>query len=310
MKMFANRNLCVFLLTGVLFLGLATAICAAPAFHLPGTALHKPPIIDQVGNAHLYNPRAPLTRGGKRLIGAAVPLSGTVKVLALKVQFPLTYDQNASGTGQFPYSTWGPASQQGYLQQRCNSLQTYYTEVSHGQVNLQVTLNPQVITLPNAMSTYAQGLSNEMTAASGGAADIMADTLTAITTNNLNITFAGYDIVMLIHAGCGQEVSSSFQQAVKRMTISGRTMYTESITPRRTGRSFTAMPWCRKRNVAMKPSCRPIQPFPVTWPMSRTPPRTPIRSARTGGIALACGVMKSGMRSDCRICMIPVTRRE
>lgn len=195
MKKSASRDLVLLLLTGVLLLGAAfPAVSVQVAPGLPG---RTETVVDRVGNDRLHNARAPLTRNGMRILGASVPLSGTVNLLAIPVQFTTDTDPNTSGTGTFPYKTWGPAADPNYLQSRLQAMCDYYADTSKGKITLQYTLTT-VVSLKNAMSKYAADYQT------GNPNTIMTDVVAAA---DGQINFASADIIMLIHAGCGQEIT-------------------------------------------------------------------------------------------------------
>jgi len=203
MKKTAYRKSVLLVLAGVLLLGLGWPAHSVPVPPYMSHTRHEV-LKDGVGNASLYHPSMAKTRNGLRMIGSSVPTTGTVRLLAIPVQFQADTDPASSGTGQMPYKTWGPASTPGYLQDRVTKLSDYYADTSKGKVTLICTL-ASVVTLPNTMAKYAQDMQNAQTI--DQFSSIMTDTVNAITTNSLNISFAGYDIVMLIHAGCGQEMT-------------------------------------------------------------------------------------------------------
>ncbi len=182
-------RLLVVLLAGSLGLRISAM---PPAPWLPQT---REAVRDQVGNAWLSRGRAVYTRSGQRAVGAAVPTSGTVRLLAIPVQFEADTDPLTSGTGRFPYRTWGPASTPGYLLERLAKIRQYFAEVSANTVDLQYTLT-EVVTLPKTIAAYSVLVATDPTV-------FMRDLVTA---GDANINFANADIIMAIHAGAGQEM--------------------------------------------------------------------------------------------------------
>ena len=198
MKRYESCILCIRLLSIALAVLLSGMALVAPSLsRTPGRARER--VRDQVGNAHFFNAKAPVARSGMRLLGARVPVTGSVKVLAIPVQFVQDDDPLTSGRGVFPYRTWGPASTPGYLADRLNKVKAYYSEVSGGRVTMSFTLYPAV-TLSKKMATYVDNIngSDPLKIYS-----ILSDTVNTI---DATVNFAQYDIVMLIHAGSGAEI--------------------------------------------------------------------------------------------------------
>ncbi|HEY3417443.1 MAG TPA: M6 family metalloprotease domain-containing protein, partial [Armatimonadota bacterium] len=181
-------------LAGALLLGATGPVLAMPA---PRWSPVRTEVIrDQVGNYTLWGGRARQTRAAGRIIGESVPTYGTVRLLAIPIEFQPDNDATTSGTGIFPYKSWGPASQPGYLNTRLQQLSAYYASVSGGRVTLTCKKEDPV-RLPMPMSYYSSDATY---------ADLMYDTL-AMADNKIN--FAQYDIIMLIHAGAGLEIQSA-----------------------------------------------------------------------------------------------------
>lgn len=197
----------------VMTLGGAFAVPAAPWLH--GV---KEPVRDILGNRHLRDSRAPITLNGRRLVGAAVPTTGTVRLLAIPVEFAIDTDPLTTGTGRMPYRTWGPAADTSYLQNRLQAVRDYFTEISHGQVTVVPTLTAKV-TLAKPMADYSADVaSNDF----DRALNIMRDVVTA---GDAAINFADADIIMLIHAGAGQEMNANSKD-IWSHSISGASINT------------------------------------------------------------------------------------
>lgn len=198
MSILTNRIMCVRLISLLVLLSVGGLLQAAPL--APWSPRQHEPFRDRVGNPRLHNSKAAVTRAGHRLLGAEVPTAGTVRLLAIPVQFAPDEDANTSGTGEFPYATWGPASDANYLTDRLQKVTAYFTEVSGGRVTVVPTLAP-VVTLTGLMATYADDINgtttDEVTA-------LMRDVVAA---GDDTIDFAPYDLIMLIHAGAGSELS-------------------------------------------------------------------------------------------------------
>ncbi|MHB9025815.1 MAG: M6 family metalloprotease domain-containing protein [Armatimonadota bacterium] len=183
-------------LAGVFLLGAAVPVQGMPA--PPWSSYRVEKVRDGVGNPALVGGRVPKSRA--RIIGASVPIYGTVRLLAIPIEFQQDANANTSGNGQFPYKSWGPASQPGYLNTRIQQLSAYYGAISGGRVNLVITKAP-TIRLPEEMSYYAQD------------ANIPALMADAILVGDNQINFALYDSIMLIHAGAGMEIAASANAA-------------------------------------------------------------------------------------------------
>jgi M6 family metalloprotease-like protein len=183
----------VLLLAALLFGASLAAFAAPPA---PWAANQQEQVKDSVGN------RARSTRAGRgiREIGASVPVNGVVRLLAIPVEFEPDVDPKTSGTGTFPYRTWGPAAQPGYLENRLRQVAQYYAEVSGNRLMLQTTL-ADIVRLPGTMAEYKAALDSNNIAVF---ASIMSDT---IAMTDAKIDYSVYDIIILIHAGAGSEMN-------------------------------------------------------------------------------------------------------
>jgi M6 family metalloprotease-like protein len=158
------------------------------------------PLLDGVGNLHLHGEDLGVSTRASRVIGLYVPVSGTVNLLAIPVAFQPDNDPHTTGSGTFPYRTWGPATEPGYLLTRLQRVAGYFNEVSGRRLTLQTTLAP-VVTLPRNMASYTDDLySGDLTRVTS----LMRDTVAAA---GDSIRYAPYDIVMLIHAGSGMEIT-------------------------------------------------------------------------------------------------------
>ena len=112
--------------------------------------------------------------------------SPVVKVLVVRVQFP---DQPAVSTQ--------PAPAKALFQKFSN----YYTENSYGKLTVQVDVSSSVYSMPYNMGYYGSD-------STYGPVNLLRDTLSVSTNALVNpLNYAGYNTVMIMHAGNGQEMT-------------------------------------------------------------------------------------------------------
>lgn len=135
------------------------------------------------------------------IIGSTVPKTGTVRVLVIPVEFAPDTDLATSGTGVMPYKSWGPAAQTGYLADRLTKLSTYIAKISQNKVTL-LTIPVGKVTLDKQMANY----SNLATGSTAMMTEVIAKA-------DSRINFAQADIIMLVHAGAGREMSVDYDNS-------------------------------------------------------------------------------------------------
>lgn len=180
----------------LLIVGMALVAVAAPP--APWRQDLTPPIIDHVDNPYLRGESRPVTRDGAQLIGPWVRTTGGVRVLAIPVSFTKDELPITTGTGVIPYETWGPASSEDYIKDRLQLLEYYFFEVSNYNLFMSFKLSKEA-KLSKSMKDY--GGAEDMEKKSNA---LMKDVVASV---DKDIDFRNYDIIMLIHAGCGREVS-------------------------------------------------------------------------------------------------------
>ncbi len=182
---------CGLLLLGLLLsVGVSAAPNAPVSWRTGGLAVAR----DGVGNWARFGGAA-RTRGGIRMVGANVPVSGVVHVLAIPVEFQTDASAASSGTGNFPYRSWGPTAKGDDFTSNLQHVANYYQRNSGGRVTMQFKLT-QVVQLSGLMSVY--------TAADDGG--IMQE---VVALADAQIDFSWADMILLIHAGCGGEFTGS-----------------------------------------------------------------------------------------------------
>jgi hypothetical protein len=133
-----------------------------------------------------------------------------INVLAVMVQFQIDADQRTTGNGQFDTShvTSGdvpvdaPPRNASYFGDHLTFLANYYAKASKGKLLITSTLIPQVITLPNVMSTYSPLKNGPTTPVALLARDTwrMADSLALVP------AFTDYHAFVIFHAGAGHDI--------------------------------------------------------------------------------------------------------
>lgn len=187
MKMQSVKQSVLLALAGIILMAAGSCVVAMPA--APWLSSRVEAVADATGNT--AGLRGVTRNVGPRLIGPSVPLQGVVNLLAIPVAFQPDTSTGTSGNGTFPYRSWGPASQPNYLASRLQQLKNYYDEVSGHRVSISYTLAP-VVQLEHPMSTYTTDYEQ-----------LIED---VVEKGDTRINFYPVDILMLIHAGTGQEM--------------------------------------------------------------------------------------------------------
>jgi hypothetical protein len=133
-----------------------------------------------------------------------------INVLAVMVQFQIDTDQRTTGNGQFDTShvTSGdipidaPPRSASYFADHLTFLANYFTKASKGKVLINSTLIPQVITLPNVMSTYSPLKNGPTTPVTL----LARDTWRMVDSLNLVPSFTAYQAYVIFHAGAGHDI--------------------------------------------------------------------------------------------------------
>jgi hypothetical protein len=134
----------------------------------------------------------------------------TVNVLAVMTQFKVDTDSRTTGTGVFDTSVVTPADvpidapprNASYFSDHLTFLRNYFAKASKGKVTVNATLIPQVITLPNVMSTYApvKGGPNSPVAF------LARDTWRIVDSLGLVPSMNSYQAFVVFHAGVGHDI--------------------------------------------------------------------------------------------------------
>lgn len=174
----------------------------------------------------LHKKRGPLEHPGKHIaerlldkrLGAPsyAPITlGTVDILLLRVDFPPDSDPLTTGTGEWTNCTafWDAAQNEPACKDELgngdadywvsNSEQKfidYITEVSYGQLTVNITISPNIYRLPQQMGLYGD---NELSSSS--TADIENLIYDSVTAADDDIDFNLYDAILIVHAGAGEE---------------------------------------------------------------------------------------------------------
>ena len=119
---------------------------------------------------------------------AIIISSPTIKVLVVRVQFPDQAFVTTKADAVVLFS----------------SMTNYYLENSYNKLTIRVDVSSNVYALTNTMGYYGSDAKN-------GPEHLLTDTLAASTTttalNPVSISYAGYDTIMIMHAGNGQEMT-------------------------------------------------------------------------------------------------------
>lgn len=147
---------------------------------------------------------------------ASVTTTTNLKICALRVSFPNDADPGTTGNGQFLNVTNTPCSDfvidppphnRAYFLDHLRALNNYYSKVSHGKVTID-TVNSQVFpiqddstyTVPHRMAYYHPFLQKD--SIDLRLAELFYD---AIQAADSEVDFRQYDVVVVFHAGVGQD---------------------------------------------------------------------------------------------------------
>lgn len=145
----------------------------------------------------------------------APPVSGAVnlKILAVMVQFQPDNDRTTIGNGQFDSvytKDWGTSildplpHDSAYFAAHLQFAKNYYAKVSSGNVNIEYTVLPQVVTLSKTMREYSPPIrSTDFSSMISFYEETwqLADALYP------GFDFSGYNLFCVFHAGVGRDVS-------------------------------------------------------------------------------------------------------
>ena len=126
--------------------------------------------------------RAQCSIGMAEKYGAISVSSPVIKILVVRVQFP---DQSFLNIAL------------SYAQDFFQKLSNFYLENSYGKLTIQTTVSGSIYTLPHNMGYYGSDATN-------GPPNLLSDTIAA---SSSTLSYAGYDAVMIMHAGNGQEMT-------------------------------------------------------------------------------------------------------
>ena len=117
---------------------------------------------------------------------SSTPSTGNLKIIAIRVNFQ---DQSIDSNHDYQYFD------QKY-NGNSNSLKSYFSAVSYGNLNIDTTISQEVYTLPHSKSHYSNPESYT----------IVPD---AVNIADNDIDFSNYHSVIVIHAGLGEESSGN-----------------------------------------------------------------------------------------------------
>lgn len=168
-------------------------------------------VLSHVSVAQRYIP-APEGNSGK-IITNSSPASGTLRVLAILVEFQSDYDRTTVGNGQFDsiYTrNWGSnildplPHDSAYFSAHLEFAKNYYSKVSRGALSLQYTVLPQVITLSKTMREYSPPIrSTDFTPM----VNFYEESWQKADELYPGYDFSAYDLFCVFHAGVGRDVS-------------------------------------------------------------------------------------------------------
>ena len=135
---------------------------------------------------------------------------GTLRVLALMVDFQPYDDLQASGNGQFIIDTTGtwnlidpPPHDATYFTYKLLFLSNYFRKVSNGKLTVTGDVFNHVITLPNTLASYSPPKgSND----NSRLAQLVIDSWHTADSLYPSIQFSKYDAFALFHAGVGRDI--------------------------------------------------------------------------------------------------------
>ena len=133
---------------------------------------------------------------------ATSPMEATaLRLLLLKVDFPADNNPETTGTGLWSDPVYAVNGDSDYwVNKNRIELANYYHEVSHGRLTLTIDVAPvtagAAYRLPREMAAYGDE-------SPGAMENLVLDSVHAAQANNLSL--AGYDAILIIHAGAGEE---------------------------------------------------------------------------------------------------------
>ena len=143
--------------------------------------------------------------------------TGTVKVLALRVQFQqeIPDKEQTTGDGHFDLGDLRgaraidpPPHNKRYFEDQLLAMKNYFFDVSDGKLNIDYTVKPDgdtaAYTLPKLMEYY--GINGTQQARDKRLAEFFADAVTQVDQSG-SITFSDYDYVIIFHAGAGEDIN-------------------------------------------------------------------------------------------------------
>ncbi|MBI3004089.1 MAG: VCBS repeat-containing protein [Ignavibacteriales bacterium] len=140
---------------------------------------------------------------------AASSISDTLRVLAIMVDFRTDSDNLTSGNGKFQLDTAitglidPPPHDSAFFARKLEFVQNYFRKVSNGKLVVKGDVLGRVITLPNAMSSYAP-VNNNST--NRGLANMAVEGWRAADSLVPSIPFSQYNAFVLFHAGVGRDI--------------------------------------------------------------------------------------------------------
>ncbi len=128
----------------------------------------------------------------------------TAEVLFLRVDFPPDTDPTTTGSGQWDDPAYARGGDPDYwVNKTAAGLKDYFVEVSYGRFTPRITVSERVYRLPRTMARY-----DDTTV--GGYLAIVSDAVEAVGAAGGadRIGFAGFDAILIVHAGAGEETDS------------------------------------------------------------------------------------------------------
>jgi M6 family metalloprotease-like protein len=160
--------------------------------------------------------------GLSRLTGNSLPVTETMKILAIRVEFQTDNDRLTSGNGKFDLSDTSayfinpPPHDKAYFEHQLSALADYFHQASGGKLTLESEVYPEetdkAYLLPNVMGYYnpdtdEQELDQRL-------AELFRDSFQAADAGG-NIDFSAYDSYMIFHAGVGGDYTFDLETTPK-----------------------------------------------------------------------------------------------
>ncbi len=167
----------------------ASPVIAAPPFN---PSMSEPP---EYPGVKLKERLARVAPFGLMLAPTSYP-SATVNVLFLRVDFPPDSDSQTEGTGEWSDGTYAYNNDADYWVDLAKTrFVDYWKEVSYGLLPINIEVSSKVYRLSYNMSHYG-------TETYSAIENLIYDSVTAATAD---IAFSNYDVVLIVHAGVGEE---------------------------------------------------------------------------------------------------------